>query len=68
MVDAAGVAVSGSEDSSVRLWDLSHGSQIASFQGESPIHVVRGTVVDDTFTVVAGEISGRVHILRLRED
>jgi NACHT domain- and WD repeat-containing protein len=67
VVDRAGVAVSGSEDSSVRLWDLSHGSQIASFQGESPIRVVRGTVIDDTVIVVAGEISGRIHILRLRD-
>jgi WD40 repeat protein len=67
VVDGAGAAVSGSEDSSVRLWDLPHGSQIASFQGESPIHVVRGAVVDDTIIIVAGEMSGRVHILRLRD-
>jgi NACHT domain- and WD repeat-containing protein len=67
VVDGAGVAVSGSEDSSIRLWDLSRGSQIASFQGESPIRVVRGKVVDDTIIVVAGEISGRIHILRLRD-
>ena len=52
VVDEAGVAVSGSEDSSVRVWDLTRGSQIAAFQGESPIHVVRG----------------RVHILRLWDD
>jgi WD40 repeat protein len=68
VVDEADVVVSGSEDSSVRLWDLSHGSQIASFQGESPIRVVRGTVVDGQIIVVAGEMSGQVHILRLRDD
>lgn len=67
VVDETDVAVSGSEDFSVRLWDLSRGYQIASFQGESPIRVVRGTVMDDTIIVIAGEISGRVHILRLRE-
>jgi WD40 repeat protein len=68
VVDDAGVAISGSEDSSVRIWDLTQGSQIAAFQGESPIRVVRGTVVDGTVIAVAGEISGRVHILRLRDN
>jgi hypothetical protein len=58
-------AVSGSDDRTLRLWDLEDGGEIAIFTAESPI--VSCAVARDGRTVVAGDESGRVHFLRIVE-
>jgi WD40 repeat protein len=56
-------AVSGSEDWTLKVWDLSSGQVVASFYGNSAIR--RCVVARDGRTIVAGEESGQVHFLRL---
>jgi predicted NACHT family NTPase len=56
-------AISGSWDKTLKVWDLSSGEVIASFTGESDIRSC--AVAPDGVTIVAGEVSGRVHFLRL---
>jgi len=62
-------AVTISEDATVRLWDLANGDLIATFTCESPLHAIEATTIrdndNDFLTIIAGEDSGRVHILRL---
>ena len=61
-------AISASEDATARLWDIETGLCVATFTGESPMHVCEATVLPGhtTPTCVVGEESGRVHVLRLR--
>jgi WD40 repeat protein len=59
----ASLAVSGGYDGVVKLWDLRRREMIAQFQGESEIY--RCAITPDAGTVIAGEKSGRVHLLRL---
>jgi hypothetical protein len=66
LLEEAGVLVSGSEDATVRVWELATGAHLAAFRGESPIGIVRAALVDGFVTVFAGEASGRAHVLRLR--
>lgn len=54
--------VSGSDDGSLRVWQLDDGTPAAAFYAESP---VRALVVADDLTIVAGEASGRIHLLQL---
>lgn len=54
--------VSASEDGTLRVWRLDDGTQAAAFYGESPM---RALVVADDLTIVAGEASGRIHVLAL---
>ena len=56
-------AVSGSKDCTLKVWDLASGDIITSFSGEGVI--LACAVAPDGLTVVAGDGSGRVHILRL---
>ncbi|NIM15197.1 MAG: TIR domain-containing protein [Candidatus Aminicenantes bacterium] len=56
-------AVSASEDNTLKVWVLSIGKEIGQFIGESPMHCC--ALAPDNKTIVAGEASGRVHILRL---
>jgi WD40 repeat protein len=54
--------VSASEDGTIRVWRLDDGRQTAAFYGESPL---RALVVTDDLTIIAGEASGRIHVLAL---
>jgi WD40 repeat protein len=58
------VAVSGSTDGTVKMWDLAQTMEMAAFTGETGIHSC--AVADDAVTIVAGEVSGRFHFLRLQ--
>ena len=62
-------AVSVSEDATIRVWDLANGDLIATFTCESPLRAVGATMINDNnldvLTIIAGEDSGRVHVLRL---
>jgi WD40 repeat protein len=58
-------AVSGSDDRTLRLWDLETGKEIATFTGESGMKSC--AIAPDGRMIVAGEISGRVHFLCLVE-
>jgi predicted ATPase len=56
-------ALSGSDDNTLKVWDLQSGEVIACFSGESAIWCC--AIAPDGKTIVAGEASGRVHFLRL---
>lgn len=58
-------AVSVSADRTLRTWDLDSGSVVTTFSGEDEMTAC--AVGPDGVAMVAGEISGRVHILRLEE-
>jgi WD40 repeat protein/transcriptional regulator with XRE-family HTH domain len=55
-----------SGDHTLKAWALETGRLLATFTGESGFR--SGAVAPDGLTVVVGEESGRVHILRLEED
>lgn len=55
--------VSASWDRTIKVWSLETGETIAGFTGESEI--LTCALAPDGRTIVAGEQSGRVHILRL---
>ncbi|MFM6350101.1 MAG: WD40 repeat domain-containing protein, partial [Dolichospermum sp.] len=55
--------ISGSDDNTVKIWDLTTRNKIAIFTGESPILAV----ASDGVTIVAGEASGTLRLLRLQE-
>ncbi|MBD2538676.1 WD40 repeat domain-containing protein [Coleofasciculus sp. FACHB-SPT36] len=57
------LAISGSYDNTLKIWNLKTGEVIATFTGESPLLCC--AVAPDGVTIVAGEVSGRVHFLRL---
>ncbi|MFM6267558.1 MAG: WD40 repeat domain-containing protein, partial [Dolichospermum sp.] len=46
--------ISGSDDKTIKTWDLTTGNKVATFTGESPILAV----ASDGLTIVAGEASG----------
>ena len=56
-------AISGSDDNTLKVWDLLSGNVIASFTGESSIACC--AIAPDGVTIVAGDASGRVYFLRL---
>ncbi|MEP6524102.1 hypothetical protein NDA07_20355 [Microcoleus vaginatus DQ-U2] len=56
-------AISGSDDKTIKVWDLTTGNVIASFTGESSIACC--AIAPDGVTIVAGDESGRVYFLRL---
>jgi WD40 repeat protein len=58
-------AVSGSDDGTLRLWDLQTSTEIALFTTDSPIWSC--AVSADGQTFVAADQSGRMHFLRLVE-
>ena len=51
------------ESGILKLWDIDAGQEIAAFGGDSPI--VTCTASTRSMTIIAGEISGQVHFLRL---
>ncbi len=56
-------AISGSDDRTLKVWELESGQVMAEFTGESAINSV--VLSDDGRKAVAGDASGRVHFLRL---
>jgi hypothetical protein len=56
-------AVSASDDNTLKVWDLKSGRIIATFTGDSTM--LSCAVSPDGRTIVTGEVSGRVHFLRL---
>jgi len=57
------LVISASSDNTLKLWDLSQKEVIANFTGESGINCC--AVAPDGLTIAAGEVSGKVHFLRL---
>lgn len=57
------LAVSASADRSVIVWDLEAGALLASFSGEGTMHAC--AVASNSSTIVAGESTGRFHVLKL---
>jgi WD40 repeat protein len=57
-----GRAVSVAADSVLILWDLTKGTEMARFTAESPLTAC--AITPDGRTLVAGDRSGRVHVLR----
>ena len=55
--------VSASDDNTLKVWDLESGTEIASFIGEGALRCC--AVAPDGVTIVTGEVSGRLHFLRL---
>ncbi len=55
--------LSASRDSSVMVWDLEDGGAIARYTGESSMEAC--VAAPDGRTIVAGDVSGFVHVLRL---
>jgi WD40 repeat protein len=55
--------VSAAQDQAVRVWDASSGDAIAAFTAEAAL--MSCAAAPDGVTIVAGEMSGGVHILRL---
>ena len=58
-----GRAVSVSTDGTLRVWDLESGKEIAAFTAENLIQCC-GVAIEGR-TIIAGDDSGRVHLLRL---
>ncbi|MEG3960518.1 WD40 repeat domain-containing protein, partial [Microcoleus sp. herbarium2] len=57
------LAISGSDDNTLKVWDLASGNVIASFTCKSSI--ASCAIAPDGVTIVAGDESGRVYLLRL---
>ncbi len=55
--------VSASEDRALKVWCLKNGKEVSSFVGEGSL--LNCAISDDGSTIVTGEATGRVHILRL---
>jgi hypothetical protein len=56
-------AVSGSGDEMLKVWDLTTGGVVASFAADYPLQCCASSPRGET--LVAGDTSGRVHLLRL---
>ncbi len=56
-------ALSGSDDGTVKVWDLKTGQDIVCFTADNPIWSCAFS--PDGQTIVAGDMGGQVHILRL---
>ena len=58
-------AISGSFDRTLKVWDMESWDIITSFSGDA--HLTACAVSPDGLTIVAGDFSGKVHILRIEE-
>lgn len=58
-------AVSVASDRTLKIWDLDTGGAIAGFSADSTL--LTCTVAPDNTTIMAGDISGCVHFLRLED-
>ena len=56
-------AISDSRDNTLKIWDLLNGEEVDSFSGDYGFDCC--AILPDGVTVVAGDRSGRVHLLRL---
>lgn len=56
------VAISGSLDQTLKVLNLRYGDEVATFHGDSAITCC---AVVDSSSFIAGELSGRIHFLRL---
>ena len=56
-------AISASSDKTLKIWDLLTGEQVASFSGDAYFNCC--AILPDGVSVVAGDLSGGVHFLRL---
>jgi len=56
-------AASASRDGTLKIWSLTDGKLIESFVGESPL--THCTFSSDNSTLIVGEVSGRLHYLKL---
>ena len=56
-------AVSGSDDKTLKVWDLTTGGVVATFAADYPLQCCASSTRAET--LVAGDTSGRVHLLRL---
>jgi WD40 repeat protein len=57
------LVLSASEDHTVKVWDLETGRVLATFSAEAPIRTC--AIASSNRTIIVGDASGRVHILRL---
>lgn len=55
--------VSGSEDNTLKVWDLATGEELITFVGESAFNCC--AVTPDRKTIVAGDAGGQVHFLQI---
>jgi len=55
--------LSGSDDNTLKLWDLETGKIFAEFSGDRPIYAI--ALSANKWTIVAGGGSGRIHFLTL---
>jgi WD40 repeat protein len=56
-------ALSGSDDKTLKVWDLATGGVVATFAADYPLLCYASSPRAET--LVAGDSSGRVHLLRL---
>jgi WD40 repeat protein len=57
-------AISVSDDNTLKVWDLESGRKMVEFTGDGAIDSI--ALLPDGRTIIAGETSGRVHFLRLK--
>ena len=57
-------ALSGSDDRTLRLWDLSTGECLAEYMADAAMSCVAFARGD---LIVAGSVDGKLHILEIRE-
>ncbi len=58
-------ALSASDESSLRLWDLEDGAELAAFHADAAIHCC--AVSQDGKRTVAGDALGRIHVLDVQQ-
>jgi WD40 repeat protein len=56
-------AVSGGQDGTVRVWDMAHGEELASFASDNSVTAL--AITSPGACVIAGTSAGPVHLLEL---
>lgn len=67
LISSLGLLVTGSEDATVRIWDATTASQVASFTGSSPIRSVEVHRLNGDLTIDVTEAGLVRHSLRLHD-